>query len=193
MKNKIIIAVSIVVAILSFVGIYALYNTLSDDYKTDNLAPTNAQNQAAGNNNQSGNENTDYSAPDFTVQNENGSDVTLSNYFGKPIVLNLWASWCSPCKNEMPYFEEAYKENDDIQFLMVNMTSGDSKADAKAFIEEEGYTFPVFYDIYGEAAYMYQAQSLPMTIFIDANGNMVTYGVGAFDKEALQKGIEMLK
>lgn len=192
MKNKIIIAVSIVVAILSFVGIYALYNTLSDDYKTDNLAPTNAQNQAVENN-QSGNENTDYSAPDFTVQNENGSDVTLSNYFGKPIVLNLWASWCSPCKNEMPYFEEAYKENDDIQFLMVNMTSGDSKADAKAFIEEEGYTFPVFYDIYGEAAYMYQAQSLPMTIFIDANGNMVTYGVGAFDKETLQKGIEMLK
>ena len=193
MKNKIIIAVCIVVAILSFVGIYALYNSLSDDYKTDNLAPTSAQNQAIQNNSQSGDENTDYSAPDFTVQNENGSDVTLSSYFGKPIVLNLWASWCSPCKNEMPYFEEAYKENDDIQFLMVNMTSGDNKSDAKEFIKEEGYTFPVFYDIYGEAAYMYQAESLPMTIFIDANGNMVTYGVGAFDKETLQKGIEMLK
>ena len=193
MKNKIIIAVCIAVAILGFISVYALYNSLSDEYETDKLAPTSSENQPSQNDSNSNAENTDYSAPDFTVQNENGSDVTLSSYFGKPIVLNLWASWCSPCKNEMPFFEEAYKENEDIQFLMVNMTSGDNKSDAKEFIKNEGYTFPVFYDIYGEAAYMYQAQSLPMTIFIDKNGDMVTYGVGALDKETLQKGIDMLK
>ncbi len=193
MKNKIIIAVCIVIAIFGFIGIYALYNSLSDNYKTDNLAPTSAQNQSEDNNNQSGDDNTDYSAPDFTAQDENGDDVTLSSYFGKPIVLNLWASWCSPCKNEMPYFEQAYKENEDIQFLMVNMTSGDDINDAKEFIKKEGYTFPVLFDVNGEAGYVYQAQSLPMTIFIDENGNMVTYGVGALDKETLQKGIDMLK
>lgn len=191
MKNKIIIAVCIVAAIGVFAGIYALYNTLSDEYKTDNLAPTQSDNVSAHSGNTG--EETIQAAPDFTAQNENGSDVTLSTYFGKPIVLNLWASWCSPCKNEMPYFEQAYKENEDIQFLMVNMTSGDDINDAKDFIKEEGYTFPVLFDIYGEAGYMYQANSIPMTIFIDENGNIVTYGVGAFDKETLQKGIDMIK
>ena len=193
MKNKIIIAVCIVIAIFGFVGVYALYNSLSDNYKTDNLAPTSSETQSAQNDGQNDAENTDYSAPDFTAQDENGDEVTLSSYFGKPIVLNLWASWCSPCKNEMPFFEEAYKENKDIQFLMVNMTSGDDINDAKDFIKNEGYTFPVLYDINGEVGYVYQAQSLPMTIFIDKNGDMVTYGVGALDKETLQKGIDMLK
>ena len=193
MKNKIIIAVCIVVAIFGFIGVYALYNSLSDNYKTDNLAPTNSDTQYKQNSNQNNAQDTDYTAPDFTAQDENGDEVTLSSYFGKPIVLNLWASWCSPCKNEMPFFEEAYKENKDIQFLMVNMTSGDDINDAKDFIKNEGYTFPVLYDINGEAGYVYQAQSLPMTIFIDENGNMVTYGVGALDKETLQRGIDMLK
>lgn len=193
MKNKIIIAVCIVIAIFGFVGVYALYNSLSDNYKTDNLAPTSSETQSEQNSNQHNAQDTDYSAPDFTAQDEKGDEVTLSSYFGKPIVLNLWASWCSPCKNEMPYFEQAYKENEDIQFLMVNMTSGDDINDAKDFIKDEGYTFPVLYDINGEAGYVYQAQSLPMTIFIDKNGDMVTYGVGALDKETLQKGIDMLK
>ena len=185
MKNKIIICVCIIAVVVGFIGTYALYNTLSGNYKVDNLAPTQS-NQ----NTQSANTS---AAPDFNAQDKDGNNVLLSDYFGKPIVLNLWASWCSPCKSEMPYFEEAYKENPDIQFLMVNMTAGDDINDAKAFIKEEGYTFPVLYDVNGEASYMYQAESLPMTIFIDKNGNLVTYGVGAFDKETLQKGISMLK
>lgn len=189
MKNKIIICVCIIVVVIGFVGAYALYNTLSDDFDTNNLAPTQSSSESSVNA-QTTNEN---AAPDFEVQDEDGNNVSLSFYFGKPIVLNLWASWCSPCKSEMPYFEEAYKENPDIQFLMVNMTAGDDIKDAKAFIKKEGFTFPVLYDVYGEAAYVYQAESLPMTIFIDKNGNMVTYGVGAFDKETLQKGIDMIK
>ena len=189
MKNKIIICVCIVAVVLGFIGTYALYNSLRGNYKADNLAETQNSTESA----QNSQKTTENTAPDFEAQDKDGNNVLLSDYFGKPIVLNLWASWCSPCKSEMPYFEEAYKNNPDIQFLMVNMTAGDDIKDAKAFIKKEGYTFPVLYDVTGEAAYVYQAESLPMTIFIDENGNMVTYGVGAFDKATLQKGIDMIK
>lgn len=190
MNNKTKLYISIAIAVAVFVGAFLTYNTLKDDFATDNLADANSSQSDGSNQND---EDVDYSAPDFIVEDTSGNDVTLSSYFGKPIVLNLWASWCSPCKQEMPYFEEAYKSNSDIEFLMVNMTSGDTKSDAKAFIKEEGYTFPVFYDIYGDAATAYSASSLPMTFFIDENGDLVTYAVGALTDEQLQEGIDLIK
>ncbi len=193
MKTNIKIVISIAIFVVAFVGVWFLYNNLSSDFAPDNLADTTSQDADKTNDNNNSDENVDYSAPDFTVEDENESEVTLSSFFGKPIVLNMWASWCSPCKQEMPFFEEAYKENEDIQFLMVNMTAGDSKRDAKKFIEEERYSFPVFYDTDGMAASVYGASSLPMTIFIDENGNLVTYAVGALNKEKLQQGIDMIK
>ncbi len=193
MKKNLKLIITIIIIVVLFVGALILYNTLSEDYAPDALAGSSSQSENDDKKSDKKDENVDYSAPDFVVENSKGSEVTLSSYFGKPIVLNLWASWCSPCKMEMPYFEEAYKENEDIQFMMVNMTSGDYMGDAKDLIKEEGYTFPVFYDIYGEAATAYGASSLPMTIFIDKNGDLVTYAVGALTKEQLQEGIELIK
>ena len=135
----------------------------------------------------------DYSAPDFTVLDWEGNARKLSEFVGKPIVLNFWASWCGPCKSEMPEFEAAYeKYGDQIHFVMVNCTAGDSMEDAKAFIEKNGYTFPVYFDTTNEASYVYGANSIPMTIFIDANGDMVTYARGALSGELLEKGIGMI-
>ena len=193
MKKNLKLIITIIIVVVLFVGALILYNTLSEDYAPDTLAESPSQSESSDKESNKKDENVDYSAPDFVVENSKGSEVTLSSYFGKPIVLNLWASWCSPCKMEMPYFEEAYKENEDIQFMMVNMTSGDYMGDAKDLIKEEGYTFPVFYDIYGEAATVYGASSLPMTIFIDKNGDLVTYAVGALTKEQLQEGIDLIK
>lgn len=187
MKNKTKLYIAIVIAVAIFIGALITYNALKDEYAPDSLADVNSSQSI------NKDDDVDYSAPDFVVEDKDGNDVTLSSYFGKPIVLNLWASWCSPCKQEMPYFEEAYKSNDDIQFMMVNMTAGDTKSDAKAFLKEEGYTFPVYYDIYGDAATKYSASSLPMTIFIDENGDLVTYAVGALNGEQLQEGIDLLK
>lgn len=178
MKKNSKLIVTIIIAVVLFAGTIVLYNVLSNDYKADNMSDGGGSG---------------VTAPDFIAENENESDVSFSSYFGKPIVLNLWASWCSPCKEEMPYFEQAYKDNSDIRFLMVNMTTGDSKSDAKAFINDNGYTFPVLYDIYGEAAVAYEAQSLPMTFFIDKNGELVTYAVGALSEQQLQEGIDLIK
>lgn len=132
-------------------------------------------------------------APDFTVYDAEGNPVQLSEYFGKPLVLNFWASWCGPCKSEMPEFQQAYEEQTEVQFLLVNMTTGrETKADAQALLEQEGYTFPVLFDTDGDAAATYSVYSLPTTYFIDAEGNLTAWARGAIDGETLQKGIDMI-
>lgn len=134
-------------------------------------------------------------APDFTVYDINGNEVHLTDYIGKPIVLNFWASWCGPCKSEMPEFEEKYKQlKDDVQFLMVNMTDGSRETVdiASNFIQDQGYTFPVLYDTESNAAYLYSVYSLPTTFFIDKDGYIVAYAAGAIDGATLQKGIDMV-
>ena len=134
-------------------------------------------------------------APDFTVVDAEGNEHKLSDFFGKPIVLNFWASWCGPCKSEMPDFDEVYAEyKEEVHFLMVNLTDGyqETIQSAKEFIEEQGYSFPVYYDTNSEAMMAYYAYSIPMTFFIDAEGQMVAYAQSAISKEVLLQGLEMI-
>lgn len=133
-------------------------------------------------------------APDFTVYDLEGNEVHLSDYVGKPIVLNFWASWCGPCQMEMPDFHEKYLTlKDDVHFLMVNMTDGSRETvdTASSFVEEQGYSFPVLYDKDSDAAAAYGVRSIPTTYFIDAKGYAVAQVAGAIDAETLQKGIDM--
>ena len=134
-------------------------------------------------------------APNFTVYDLQGNTVQLSDFFGKPIVLNFWASWCGPCKMEMPDFHDKYLElGEKVQFLMVNMTdgSGETVETASAFVAEQAYTFPVFYDTQADAAAAYGVNSLPTTFFIDAEGCAIAQATGAIDAATLQRGIDMI-
>lgn len=134
-------------------------------------------------------------APDFTVLDYEGNEVKLSDFTGKPVVLNFWASWCSPCKSEMPDFEEIYQEyKNEIFFLMVNLTDGvqETMATAKAYVEGQGYSFPVYFDTKSEGAMAYGVYSIPTTFFIDANGDVIAYASGALSKDGVQKGIDMI-
>jgi thiol-disulfide isomerase/thioredoxin len=134
-------------------------------------------------------------APDFTVYNKEGKSVKLSDMKGKPVVLNFWASWCPPCKSEMPDFDEICKEFDGkVTFMMVNLTDGvqETVESARNFIHMMEYSFPVYYDTSMEASNVYGIQSIPTTFFIDAEGKLIAYANGAMDGETLKRGIGMI-
>ena len=134
-------------------------------------------------------------APDFTVYDENGTAVKLSDFIGKPAVVNFWASWCGPCQMEMPDFDEKYQElGSEVNFLMVNMTDGSQETleTAKAFLAEAGYSFPVYFDTDMDAAMTYGVNSLPSTYFIDAEGHAIAVAQGMIDAATLQQGIDMI-
>ena len=132
-------------------------------------------------------------APDFTVKDGSGNDVKLSDLFGKPIVLNFWASWCPPCKSEMPHFEKVFQEmGDEVTFMMVDMVGGrETKASGQKYIAEQGFTFPVYYDEAQDAAGTYGISAIPTTIFIDTQGNLVAGAQSAIDEETLRYGISL--
>lgn len=192
MKKNIVWILVAVLAVGLFVGAYFLYDRLSEDY-IDSTANTTESVSALTGESESTSAAPKQKAIDFTAEDFDGKEVKLSDYFGKPIVLNFWASWCPPCKAEMPHFEKAYKENKDVQFLMVNTTTGDTYSDAVNLIKSEGYTFPVFFDTKGEASYNYDVVSLPMTIFIDKDGNLVSYHIGMISESKLLSNIEQIK
>ena len=134
-------------------------------------------------------------APDFTVYDIDGDAVSLSDFIGKPVIINFWASWCGPCKMEMSEFEEKFEElGGDIQFLMVNLTDGnrETRETAISYIEESGYTFPVYFDTDQYAAYTYGVYSIPSTYFIGADGSAVAMAQGAIDGSILDQGISMI-
>jgi thiol-disulfide isomerase/thioredoxin len=130
---------------------------------------------------------------DFTFQDAYGNDVKLSNYFGKPIVLNFWASWCGPCKSEMPSFMTAMANNPDVTFLMVNLTGSDSKADALNFLSQNGYNFSPYFDAYNGGDQAYVITSIPTTLFINADGSLGTRHYGAVTATQLQQYINGIK
>ncbi len=134
-------------------------------------------------------------APDFTVLDMDGNSVKLSDLFGKPIVLNFWASWCTPCKTEMPEFNEVYEDlGEDITFMMVNLVDGkrETKETGAQYITEQGFSFPVYFDTEQEAAYAYGIRSIPTTIFIDKDGYIVTGAQGTIDTATLKKEIDLI-
>lgn len=133
-------------------------------------------------------------APDFTMQDAQGNQVTLSSLKGKPVVLNFWTSWCSYCKTEMPYFESAYKQyGDKVQFVMLNPVKSErSSDDGRNYIKNSGYTFPVFYETDGKALSLYGLRGFPATIFIDADGKITAKTIGAITQDKLNQSIGSL-
>lgn len=100
--------------------------------------------------------------------------MKLSDFAGTPVVINFWATWCSPCKAELPAFEAAFQQyGEQVHFMMINMTDGarDTVDGVKDFVAGGEYSFPLYFDTELDAAYAYGVYSIPMTVFINADGS----------------------
>ena len=134
-------------------------------------------------------------APDFTLDLVGGGQVTLSELRGKVILINLWATWCPPCRSEMPALQQVYEANRErgLEVLAINMTYQDSETAAVEFAQEHGLTFPILLDRTGTVGYQYQLRSLPTTFFVDQEGviQQVILG-GPLSEVTLQTAIESM-
>lgn len=128
-------------------------------------------------------------APDFTLVDLEGEPVSLSDFRGKPVILNFWATWCGPCRLEMPHLQESYAAHqaDDLVILAVNLTQDDDPDAIPPFIEEFGLTFPVILDEAGEMRQLYQLFGQPASVFIDRDGIITEYWQGPINQQFIEE------
>ena len=126
-------------------------------------------------------------APDFALETGDGETVRLSELRGRPVVVNVWTSWCPPCREEMPALQRVYQDyqDRDVVILGLNSTAQDTREAALGFAAEQGLTFPILLDEGSEATRLYQVRALPTTFFIDAQGMIQDVIAGGPMSEAL--------
>ena len=134
-------------------------------------------------------------APDFTAQDMEGNTVQLSELLDRPVILNFWATWCPPCREELPCFQAAYETyGDRVRFMMVNLTDGveDTPESVAAFAAENGLTLPIYCDTEESAMEPYSIYAIPVTVAVARDGSVVWSQVGSLDSETLEQVIQML-
>ncbi len=181
--------------ILIVSGVIMFMNGFEDKLNYFENPPKNEIENNQSLNEAKGNEKT--KALDFMLYDQYGKEHKLSDYKGKTIFLNFWATWCPPCKEEMPYIEQLYSEynknNDDVIILGLaspNLGNEVSQSDIEKFLKDENYTFPVMFDEDGSLTYQYGINSFPSTFVIDKDGYIKQYVPGAMDKETMKQIIE---
>ncbi len=193
MNKKILFVVLCVVLVFLLVGAVFIYNELYEDYtdsdfeiqtvEKDNNDDENKSEQTEQNGQ---NENV---APDVEFYDADGNSLMLSHFFDKPLVLNFWATWCGPCKSEMPGFNRLYEEYQDrANFVMINVS--DSEETVQDFLKENGYSLPVYFDKTQIASYTYGASAIPLTLVMYKGGIVYGYQSGTLPEEALEQALK---
>lgn len=183
-KSIITIIIVIILMVVLIVGGTIIYNLVLPKFNTSQVQTTEKSEKVET-----------IKAPDFYMYNKKDEKVNLSDFKGKPIVLNFWASWCGPCKYEMPYFQEVYeKYGKDVEVVMVNLNGGgnDTRVNADKFISQGGYKFPVYYDTDSDGAIKYGITAMPVTFILNEKGEIVTGRKGAVTKDFLFSEVEKL-
>ena len=198
MNKKILFVVLCVVLILLLVGAVYIYGELYEDYTDSNFEMQTVEkdvsddvgkSEETDNSTQSNTEQNDNTAPDVEFFDADGNSLMLSHFFDKPLVLNFWATWCGPCKSEMPGFDRLYdKYKDKVNFVMLNVS--DSEETVEAFIKENGFGFPVYFDKTQIASYTYGASSIPLTFVMYKGGEVYGYQMGVLPEEALEEALK---
>ncbi len=194
---KTVLYIGLFVVFLIIIGFS--YRYLSERYQAENqIEPSPLVTSTPGETGSESENEDRVKAPDFIVYDADGHEVKLSDYLGTPVVLNFWASWCPPCKEEMPHFNKVSGEyaEDELVFLMIDLVDGDRETveSGLSYIEENNYTFTVLFDTEQDAAMTYGIRSIPATLFIDKEGYIIKEisRVGLLDEERLRSRIEYI-
>lgn len=176
----------IIIGVVAFCALFAIaitmYDKLSGNY-TSSTPPSDSENKNV------------QLADDFTVFDSEGNEVSLSDMQGKPVVVNFWTSWCGPCRSEMPFFDAAYREyGEEVVFMMVNLTDGHTETpeNAAEFADANGYVFPIYHDLTGNASTIYRIYSIPMTLFINPDGSLAHSVSGAMNEKSFTSRLESI-
>lgn len=171
--KNIIIAVVIIAVCVAFYFAYTNYKTTAQEQGTSQTTE----------------------ATDFKVYDQNNNLVSLSDFKGKPVVINFAASWCGYCVEEMPSFQKAYDNyKDDVVFLIVAAigSRGETPKDFDGMIEDGGYTFTYYYDNDQNAVAAFSVTSFPQTYYVNKDGNIANVHYGALNYEMLEEGIKAI-
>lgn len=130
---------------------------------------------------------------DFKLEDLNGNMVSLSDYKGKKVYINFWATWCPPCKAEMPDIEKLYQETKDSDLVILAVNVGEDKNTVQKFIKDNGYNFPILLDVTGEVSQKYQVTGIPTSYFIDTEGYLDDGASGPIPLESMKNFVNGLK
>jgi len=132
-------------------------------------------------------------APDFQLPNLEGQAMSLSDFRGKPVLVNFWATWCPPCRAEMPYLQQVYEEWSYKGLVVLAINIGESPPTVKDFIQSGNFSFPVLLDINQDIALEYNIRGIPTTFLIDKDGIIQAIKVGAFSsKTEIEKSLSKI-
>ena len=131
----------------------------------------------------------------FTLEDLNGNKVSLGDYQGRPVLLNFWASWCPPCRSEMPELQRAYAAQGEggLVILGVNSLYQDNLNDVKKFVAEQQLTFPILLDSEGAVAVAYRVSTLPTSIFVDRDGKIHLIQIGPMTQSFVESVLREIK
>ncbi|MFA6809405.1 MAG: TlpA disulfide reductase family protein [Eubacteriales bacterium] len=179
MKRKIWLLVKISLLVIIVLYFYNYYNG------TINSSPENTNQDTVTNTSELN------LAENFTLTDSNGNQVSLTDFRGKNVYINFWASWCGPCKSEMPDIQKISQEyKDDLIVLAVNV--GDSQNTVQDFITQNNYDFTVLLDTNMDVARQYQITTIPVSIFINKDGVIISKRIGAISESQMKSYIEKL-
>ncbi len=191
MKKK-IFGLLLIVALIAIALTNIVKSKLADDQKVD----TSSTQVSAQINEKSGLAENQI-APDFKLKTLDGKEVKLSDYRGKKVILNFWATWCPPCKEEIPQMEKYYKKQakeDHVEILAVNLTKADKdKKYIQEFAKSYDITYPILLDEEGKQQEQYEIVTIPTTYFIDAKGKIQKKIIGPMDQKMMSQAITTLK
>ena len=152
--------------------VITLVSVLTSGLVMAGCSPSSAQGVEVGN-----------QAPDFQLQSLDGQTVSLGDLQGKPVLINFWATWCSPCRGEMPYIQEIYEEWSDRGLVVLAINIGESSSKAEEFMQSYNLSFTVLLDTKQDVAQKYNIQYIPTTFFIDKDGIIQDKLIGAFQNK----------